>query len=253
MTPDEYLQGIMARERVDTGPSSPVRSCQAAVQQHINAWSNGHLESVTPSGSFAKGTANLSGTDIDLFISVSANTPVNLKDLYTTLFNRMQQAGYQPRMQNVSIGISVNGYKVDLVPARRQDNQSQYHSLWKNRLDTWTQTNVTQHINVVSNCGRRDEIRILKLWRNQKSLDFTSFYLELATIEALSGCRQGNLAANVQTALEYFRDRLPSARFVDPANTNNVLSEDLTQQGKRAISTAAAAARKAATWGEIVR
>ena len=35
--------------------------------------------SISPSGSFAKGTANRSGTDIALFISLSESTPETLK------------------------------------------------------------------------------------------------------------------------------------------------------------------------------
>ena len=79
------------------------------------------LSDVSPSGSFAKGTANRSGTDIDLFISLSQNTPETLKQIYDKLFSRMTEKGYSPKRQNVSINVKVNGYDVDLVPARRQD------------------------------------------------------------------------------------------------------------------------------------
>ncbi len=41
--------------------------------------------SISPSGSFAKGTANRSGTDIDLFISLSESTPETLKETYDSL------------------------------------------------------------------------------------------------------------------------------------------------------------------------
>jgi len=41
--------------------------------------------SISPSGSFAKGTANRSGTDIDLFISLSESTPETLKEIYDSL------------------------------------------------------------------------------------------------------------------------------------------------------------------------
>jgi tRNA nucleotidyltransferase (CCA-adding enzyme) len=75
------------------------------------------LVSVSPSGSFAKGTANKSGTDIDLFISLSQNTRETLKEIYNKLFARMTERGYAPKPQNVSINIQVNGYRVDLGPA----------------------------------------------------------------------------------------------------------------------------------------
>jgi len=45
---------------------------------------------------------------------------------------------------------------------------------------------------------RGQEARIIKLWRNQKTLDFSSFYLELTVINALAYSRaslSGTLAA----------------------------------------------------------
>ncbi len=222
MSADDYLLRILAREAVDTGPYSPVRAVQAVLQPALQIWAGGHLSSISPSGSFAKGTANHSGTDIDLFISLDRNTPDTLKDIYNKLFRRMTELGYQPKAQNVSINIRVDGYDVDLVPARRQDGYSQDHSLFRRRADTWTKTNVTTHINRVAQSGRTAEIRVVKLWRNQKGLDFPSFYLELTVLDALAYAR-GTLSQNVWKVFEYLRDSFASARVMDPANTNNVI------------------------------
>jgi tRNA nucleotidyltransferase (CCA-adding enzyme) len=80
MNADAYLQGILNREAVDSGIFSPVRGVQAVLEPTIRAWANRFLVSVSPSGSFAKGTANKSGTDIDLFISLSLDTRETLQD-----------------------------------------------------------------------------------------------------------------------------------------------------------------------------
>ncbi len=128
---------------------------------------------------------------------------------------------------------------------------SEDHSLFRRRADTSTQTNVAKHIATVRNAGRISELRILKPWRNQKQLDFPSFYLELTTIAALSGAR-GTLSQNVWSALEYLRDRFPNARVVDPANTNNIISDDLSAADKAKIATAAGQALKATDWSQIV-
>jgi hypothetical protein len=65
MTADEYLHVILRREVVDTGISSPVRGVQGVLTPIIQQWAGTQLVAVSPSGSFAKGTANSSGTDID--------------------------------------------------------------------------------------------------------------------------------------------------------------------------------------------
>lgn len=251
MTADAYLQTILAREAVDTSDTSSVRGVQAILQPILTAWATTQLRVVHPSGSFAKGTANRSGTDIDLFISLKSDTTNPLKELYTSLFETMKANGYTPKQQNVSINIRVGGYDVDLVPAKHQGGNSEDHSLYRRRADTWTQTNVVKHIATVRNAGRISESRLLKLWRNQKQLDFPSFYLELTAIAATSGAR-GTLSHNVWTALEYLRDRFPNARVVDPANTNNIISDDLSAADKTKIATAAGRALQATHWEHII-
>lgn len=253
MTGDEYLRNILAREQVNTSAQSPVRGVQTVLTPVIQNWAGSQLSGISPSGSFAKGTANRSGTDIDMFVSLSSTTTNTLKEIYDSLAEALRKAGYSPRRQNVSLGIQVGGYDVDVVPAKRQGSTGNDHSLYKRRVDSWTKTNVAQHIALVSSSGRTEEIRIIKLWRKQKDLEFLSFYLELTVIEALKGRSYGNLAANVLAVFDYLRDRFVSARVVDPANSNNIVSGDLTVAEKNAIANAAKSARDAANWGDIVK
>jgi hypothetical protein len=251
MSADQYLLNILRRESVDTGPNSPVRSAQTVLSPIIQEWAGSQLLAFHPSGSFMKGTANSSGTDIDLFISLSETTTNTLKEIYELLFDKMRMAGYTPRRQNVSINVKVNGYSVDLVPAKRQNATTSDHSLYRRRANTWTKTNVVTHINYIRQAGRQNETRILKLWRDQKQLDLPSFYLELVTLAAL-GSAQGALASNVWRVFQYFKDRFADARLVDPANTNNIISDDVTAAEKANIRSAAATALRASDWNQIV-
>lgn len=249
MSADDYLRIILARETVDVSFTSPVRKVATALAPTLQRWGAGHLLDISPSGSFAKGTANSSGTDIDLFLSISASCPNTLSEIYNTLFNAM--AGYYPKKQNVSINVKVNGQDVDLVPAKRQSTQTNDHSLFRSRANTWTKTNIAKHVNYVLASGRNAEIRVLKLWRNQKGLDFPSFYLEMTTINALAGKNAGT-SQNVWTVFQYLRDNFVNARVVDPANTNNVISDDLTAAEKQRIKKAAETALAAKNWNQIV-
>jgi hypothetical protein len=255
MTGTEYLYRILVREAVNTGPQSPVRNVQASLMPLIREWAGNVLLNVHPSGSFMKGTAVLSGTDIDLFISISEACTDTLQDIYEKLFKRLVERGYSPKKQNVSINIKVGTYSVDLVPAKRQNSATTDHSLYRRRVGSWTKTNVLTHILHVVRSGWQQETRVIKLWRNQKNIDFPSFYLELAVIKALDGWSAANtsLESRVQAVFEYLRDSFPAARFVDPANTNNVVSDDLTVAEKKAISSAARTARAAPYWEDIVR
>ena len=251
MSADIYLHQILSREAVDTGSTSPVRGVQSILQPLIQGWAGGQLSAIHPSGSFAKGTANHSGTDIDLFISLKSDTTNPLKEIYDSLAECLKKAGYTPRRQNVSLNIRVGAYDVDLVPAKRQDTYSDDHSLYRRKADTWTKTNVVKHINDVIAGGRRAESRVLKLWRNQKGLEFPSFYLELTVINALAG-KHGTLSTNVLDVFGYLRDSFSAARVVDPANTNNIISDDLTGAEKAQVKAAAERALGASNWDQIV-
>ncbi|QRY30565.1 nucleotidyltransferase domain-containing protein [Variovorax sp. PDNC026] len=239
---NQYLRTVLSNNSVNNGLFSTIRPVQRTLDAPIRAWGGNLILSIEPSGSFAKGTAVRTGTDIDLFVSLSSSTVESLADIYDTLFNALSFAGYQPRKQNVSIGLHVAGHSVDIVPAKRQGQFGGYHSIYSNKADSWLQTNVSSHISMVRTSARLDEIRLLKIWRNLRGLDFPSFYLELMTIRALRGRWQGNLAANLVAALEFFRDHITTARIVDPANTNNVISDTLTFEEKCSVSAAAAAA-----------
>jgi Nucleotidyltransferase domain len=249
---DAYLRRILERLRVDTGPGSPARGVQVTLRPLLQRWAGQYLVSMEPSGSFAKGTAIRGGTDIDIFVSLSSEVTDSLEVIYSTLFKRLRDVGFDPRPQNVSIGIKMGNYSVDVVPARRQAPTGQVHSLYRRKTQSWTQTNVISHINTVRNSGRAEEIMIVKAWRDQKQLTFPSFYLELVTIEACRGCKVGNLSENVWATLAYIRDNVKTAVFIDPANTNNRISDDLTAAEKQALASAAHAARKATNWSQIV-
>ena len=212
---------------------------QTILTPTLQSWAGDRLLTIHPSGSFMKGTAVLSGTDIDLFVSLSDQTSETLKEIYEKLFTKLATNGYAPKRQNVSLNLRVLSYSVDLVPAKRQGASGFEHSLYKRKTESWIKTNVVKHIYYVRGANRQAETRLVKLWRNQKGLDFPSFYLELSVIRALAGQLLPTLEQRVQRVFEYLRDSFVGARIVDPANTNNVVSDDLTTTEKQNISNVA--------------
>ena len=138
------------------------------------------------------------------------------------------------------------------MPGKRQNIFNSDHSLYHRKADTWTKTNVITHINHVVISSRTREARIIKLWRNQKKLDLPSFYLQMTVIKALEGQIFGRLSDRVWKVFEYLHDTFPNARVVDPANTNNIISDDLTIAERGKVKSAAEQALKAANWNQIV-
>lgn len=249
MTSDQYLRNTLNKYAVNTAAA---QAAGQTIYPVIEKWSNGYMVKSEFSGSMSKGTAISLATDADIFISLSSITPGTLQDIYNSLYNAVIQSGYPGRKQNVSIGTTVNGHKIDLVPGRRQDQYSNNHSLYKSKAGSWTKTNINTHINQVTSSKRTDEIKLTKIWRGLHGLNFPSFYLELAVIDALKHSRVRDLSSNLWKVLGFLKDDFISKRYVDPANTNNVISDDLNLQEKRAIAAKASESRSESNWNRIV-
>jgi hypothetical protein len=97
-----------------------------------------------------------------------------------------------------------------------------------------------------------NEIRAVKIWRSQRQIEWPSFFLELFVIEALKGKPRGALASNVLSALSAVGLFLETKVVIDPANTNNRVSDDLSAAEKAQIAGVAAASAVAKNWGQII-
>jgi hypothetical protein len=250
MTADQYVASVIGKHAVSNAQGSRASRAAEQLAPHLNNWAGQSLLGIHYSGSYAKGTAISLGTDVDLFISLDSGMTV--KDIYWSLFRCCAEQRLQPQAQNVSVRVQSSGMNVDLVPGRKQSGNTGDHSLYKRKKDSWVQTNVAQHVTVVSQSGRADEIRALKVWRERNRLDFPSFYLELTAIEALRYSRDTSLANRVSAVLLYLRDEFGSARVVDPANSNNVISDDLGPEEKRVIAAAAGKCLMMRSWEQIL-
>jgi hypothetical protein len=252
MTSDQYVELVVNKYTVDNAVGSPAHQAAMALIPSLKKWAGQYLLEISFSGSYAKGTAISLGTDVDLFISVDHIPDMGMKDIYWNLYNFLEGRQFQPQPRNVAIGVKSHGLWVDLVPGRKQQGATTDHSLYRRKADTWTQTNVGQHVKLVAESGRTAEIRALKIWRQQQRLEFPSFYLELTALAALKGRRLGQLGENVMGVLRYLGDGFEDAVVVDPANSNNLVSDDLATGEKRTIVTAARKSLAMQKWEHIL-
>lgn len=122
---------------------------------------------------------------------------------------------------------------------------------FKKEIPGFRQT-LARTLNYVSASGRTNEIRLTKIWKDLRGLNFPSFYLELMVIDALKGRMQGQLASNFWEVLRFLCQDFIGRIYYDPANTNNRISDDLTAQERQAIATAACQSRQQQLWTNIV-
>lgn len=253
MTANEYVLGVINSHslpmKIDYATDMNVIT---PLKNIITKWAGDCLCEIKLSGSRAKGTAIDISTDLDLFISLSSTTNNSLSSIYNSLYNRVISEGLNVRKQNVSIGVTVNGKKVDLVPAKRQSQFGGDHSLYKSKSDTWTKTNIDTHISKVLQSGRRNEIIALKIWRENHKLELPSILLETLTINALCGKGTTTTADNVLYMFRYIKENICSVRILDPANTNNVLSDDLSPNEKLVLAQQAEKSLSERYWSQII-
>ncbi|MNI02603.1 hypothetical protein D3C73_554860 [compost metagenome] len=251
MTADDYVLSIVRKYQQQTGVSSPAHQTANLIYNSIKSWAGDFLNEVHFSGSYAKGTGVKGSADLDLFISLKSDTPYTLQHIFDSLHDNYKNK-IPARKQNVSIGIKYNGLDIDLVPGKKQKGNTNYHNLYKNKTGTWTQTNVKNHINIVSESGRCDEIRAIKIWRQLNNIDFPSIYLELSVLEALKHLNKNQCSSNVWKVFQYLRDDFLEKRIVDPSNTNNIISDDLNKSEKSKIVKLAEQALSKKYWSEII-
>jgi hypothetical protein len=226
----------------------------------IQKWASTCFVSVLNSGSRAKGTAISLASDVDYLISLTSDCNANnggLKSIYDGLYNHLKLKYNPVRKQNVSFRIKMGVLEVDITPARKQSGNTNDHWLYVSKQDTWKQTNIQKHINDISGSGRLNEIKLLKIWRELNGLDFPSIYLEYLVINTLSGksLDASKLADNFMFLLsELAKDTNNplNSRIVDPANSNNILSDLLISTEKSSIISKAKISAGQQYWENIV-
>jgi len=252
VTADEYLRDILAREAVDTAADSPLRALERDVSGVCREVVGDALVGVYPTGAFEKGTANASGLAADFLVSLAPGRGTSIGDADEAIHEAFDRRGFELIRRDVSIAALIDDIGVDIVPGRRESMTSDVHEIWLSRPGRRIKTNPAQHVVDAANAGRIEETRVLKLWREQRELDFPSFYLELTVRAALRKAAPGDREANVWAVVGYLEKLFAARSVVDPANANNIVSDLLRPPERDAIRKAAAFARAARAWVDII-
>lgn len=257
MTPDQYLTQLLLTHEARANEQQALLLIQALTPE-LEAWAGNLLFEIIPSGSYAKGTAIAGLSDLDILVSISSQYTGTLEDMYWSLHRQLDEGGYSPRAQNVSVGINVGDWKVDIVPAKRQPDLLTFnHSLWSKKSGTHRTTNIHRQIATVSQSRHTAEIKLLKIWKMRHGLEFPSYLLEVVVMEALRGTvlpifAQPSLANNFTRILRFIQDELPNRQIIDPVKQSNILSHELTGVEKQRLSQQDRSSLAEQYWENIV-
>jgi hypothetical protein len=230
---DQHLLTVL--KKYEANPAA-AGLAMAVFEPIVKQWAGACFLGIAPSGSFSKGTAIHPTTDADLFISLDPDTKGTLKEISDSLISWLKRHAIAGAQRHVAVNVQYNGFSIDLVPARRMRGDLGDHAIYRRRDQTWMKTNPITHIVHVLGAGRQREIQLLKIWRHLRNLDIPSFYLELLVIEALREHTSASLVGNLRLALNYIGHNIQRKTIIDPANSNNTVSDELTLKEKAEVA-----------------
>jgi hypothetical protein len=173
------------------------------------------------------------------------------RELYQSVEARLRAAGHAVLRHNVALRLQYTpGWRVDVVPGRAHDDTFEYADLWASERGAPRQTSLKRHVELARS-GDRDVVRLLKLWRVRHGVPIGSFVLELAVARALRGVAGMPLETRFRRVLDLLC-RFEEIRLVDPANSANVVTDDIEWPRKRAVAELAARAAGEASWERVI-
>lgn len=248
-TVDQYAAAVVEKYRVEAETGPAAHRAADEIMPLLQQWGGKYLQGITLSGAYAQNTAVRLSSDVDVLIELRPVAGKRMGEIFWSLFECLSDKGLRPRAGNVTIGVEVREQRVDLIPACREGKGD---ILFNKRAEAELRTEVAKHVHLLANSGRQQEICALKIWRERHRLDFPSLYLALTVLKALENERFGQLADNVMAVLRYIAHGFEKLAVVDPANEENVVSDDLSSGEKTVIARAAREALYENEWSKLI-
>jgi hypothetical protein len=250
-TTEQYAASIVEKYRIIQDTGSAAHRAADEVIPTLKQWGKQYLKGITLSGAYAKNTAVSLSSQVDILIALGPVPGMEMKNIFWNLFEHLTDHELRPRTRNVCIEIERKGLRMHLIPACREGARSG-EILFNKKAGAAIRTDVGQHVHLVVNSGRQQEICALKIWRERHGLDFPSLYLELSVLRALEAERFGQLADNLLAVFRYLSSRFEKTVVRDPSNSDNLVSDDLSADEKKTIAKAARKALDNENWKKII-
>ncbi len=242
----QYLQDLISDQSIPTQGLNEMRNDRDKIEKVLLSLDNLPHPTFYYGGSFGKDMIIADAYDLDIVCYYPNDIQWSVRDLYFKILAQLQrkfQDDYNVHPKNVSIRIEKReDYHIDVVPGKRLPKNEEDAWLYKNKTGQRFRTSVKKHIRIIKDCGRRDVLKILKLWKLRNLLEIPSFLLELIGIRVLEAQREGiSLDQAAMAAWQFIADQMLQITIKDPANLENILTDEeviTVSQKKRIIRVA---------------
>ena len=242
---------LLAEQDLSVSELSTLRGLRDLIQQQLSVLEGGPR--FYYAGSFGKKTIIRQRYDLDIVMYWPNTAKYTIEGIYNGVGAVLKKHWRYVSEKTVSWELSFDGgFHIDVVPGRALDSHFFEANLHRTDTGATLKTSLKTHIDVVRSSGRRDVIRLMKLWRERNNVPFKkSFLLELLTIEACKGIRVDDIETLLQACFCFVRDNILTCNVSDPANSSNLLSDDLGRTVRIQIQAAAAEAAAAKYWADV--
>jgi hypothetical protein len=151
------------------------------------------------------------------------------------------------RAQKVSTGLtfSVDGETLafDVTPGREPNDDKEDNDIFiyinnDEAQSTRKKTNIFKQIEHIKGKDKeRDCIKQLKVWKHVHKFDIKSFFVELLVIKAFEKAdidseSKESFWNRLEKTMTFIRDNIKTIQLIDPGNSNNVVSDTLSDEEK---------------------
>lgn len=147
------------------------------------------------------------------------------------------------RSQKHSVGLSFNidnkDKRIDVVPLRQLNNGSGDSYLYVGNDSffgqaSYKKTNAKKQLSALRfTIKQKRIIKLLKAWKIDNNLSIKSIYLEYLVHKAFARTKMpADIDKCLLEVIKFIGSNITTLRFVDPANSNNIISDSLTYTQK---------------------
>lgn len=252
MSNEPYLRGLLAEQIPGDGELRALRALREQIEGKLSGLAGSPR--FYYGGSYGKDTIILAGYDLDIVMYWPHDCGYTLEGIFNAVGKMLKGHWTYVSPKNVAWTLPFQGgFHVDVVPGRALDGTFQYANLFRSQTGQPLQTSLKVHIDAVRKSGRRELVRLLKLWKVRRNVPVKSFVLELLGIEGAKATSLTEFEPQLIAALAHVRERIAAGRFIDPANSSNDLGDAMSAPEKAATRSAAAEAIAARTWHDVFR
>lgn len=243
MSTESFLESILEKQKLEEDQLEILRGRRDELEKVLRS-EFGAAATIKYGGSKAKGTMIQESYDLDIVCYLNSDTADTLEQIYDRAYNKLETA-YLVEKKKSAIRVlrqkssddDIN-YHVDVVPGRFVEGNKGDCYLHQTEGDkTRLKTNIKKHIEFVQESGQVDLIKLAKLWKTRRQLDFKTFVLEVFVVEKV--VKGKSLKDRFNDLLEKLVKEIETCQLVDPANGANVISTIISASDKASIKAAA--------------